>query len=796
MFQNILTITLRNLQRQFLYSFINIMGLAVGMACSLVIFLYVYGEWSHDRHIKNGERIYRVGISFFNMGEFAITSDLLGEYLPKQFDGIESFTRISNSPNEMVTVGNSTFTEQLFHTDSNYFKVFSRETIAGDITAALTKPSSLVLTEEMALKYFGTVDVIGRSIEIGKDRNPFQITAVIKDDERSSHIKAKLWATVVPDPNETPRWSSATSYNYFLLRENFTKEDLQLAIDRMLAKDVFPTIGRDMGNATFEEYINDPNAVKFHIMPLREIYLKSKVNFELSPGGNETNMLIFAIIATFILILAGVNFVNLSTARGTRRAKEVGIRKSLGTTKGKLILQFLFESIVVSVVSMILALGLAELFTFAFFWITGQSLNVNLWLNPSAILAVVIFTLLIGVLAGLYPAFYLTAFKPVKVLKGNLSASGSGTFRNGLVVFQFVISIGLIICTTIIVRQLSFMESKDLGFDQTNVITINRMQLLKNPFTFRDEVLNHPDVISASMHSGQPGSKRVISFSAFQTDTLQQPVSMFTFYGDENLQSVMGYQLIEGRWFNPDLESDRSAVILNESALKVLGIPTNAEGRMLNKEERVIGVVRDFHWESLRNNIGPVAFRYQDEKPAQMTLSQLSIKVRSSKAADVLEFCKAKWKDIRDDPMQYHFLDENFAALLVKESVFGKAVGFFTVLAIFISCLGLFGLSAYTTEQRTKEIGIRKALGATVSNIVVMLNMQFVKLVLIAMLVAVPLSYYAIGKWLDQFAYKIDFQFWMYFAGGILALLISSLTVAFHSLKASKINPAETLKWE
>ena len=300
------------------------------------------------------------------------------------------------------------------------------------------------------------------------------------------------------------------------------------------------------------------------------------------------------------------------------------------------------------------------------------------------------------------------------------------------------------------------------------------------------------------MHSGQPGSKYIISYSAYQTDTLQQPLSMFTYFGDENLQKVMGYHLLEGRWFDRDLASDSAAVILNESALETLGISNNPIGRVLSNEFRVIGVVSNFHWESLRNSIGPVSFRYAKEKPGTLkNFPQLGVKVREGKMATVLEFCKAKWKEqVSDDPMQFQFLDENFGALLLKEAVFGKAVGFFTVLAIFISCLGLFGLSAYTTEQRTKEIGIRKALGATVGNIILMLNKQFAMLVFIAAFIAIPLSYFAANEWLDQFAYKIDFAWWMYLAGGILALIVCALTVGFHSLKASKTNPAETLKCE
>lgn len=793
MFRNVLTITLRNLQRQFLYSFINIFGLAVGMACSLVIFLFVYGEWSHDRHIPNGDRIYRIGISFFNMGEFAIGSELIGEYLPQEFEGVAAFTRFENNPSETFSIGSQTFTETVFHADSSFFKVFSRESLSGDLASALDRPHSIVLTESMAYKFFNSLNVLGKSIEVGKEKAPHQVTAVVKDDHRNSHLKAKIWTSFSLDPNEKYVWSTASLYNYVLLHESFTKADLQKAIDQIVAHDIFPVA--NLGHKNIDDYLADSRSIKLHVTALHDIYLRSKVNFELTPGGNETNMIIFSIIAAFIVVLAAVNFINLSTARATRRAKEVGIRKSLGTSRGKLVLQFLFESVLISFIALIVALGLAELFTFTFFWITGQTLTIELW-SPTAMIIVIGLAFLLGIAAGLYPAFYLTQFKPVKVLKGNFAGAGSGGFRSGLVVFQFAISICLIISTTVILSQFRFMETKDLGFDQENVLTIANMQMMPSPFSFRNELLNHPDVISASMHAGEPGSKNVISYSAFQTDEMEQPLSMFTYFGDENLQKVMGFRLIEGRWFDASRASDSAAVILNEAAVRALGIKGKVIGTQLNKQVTVIGIVSDFHWETLRNDIGPVAFQYENEKPRRIyPLSQLGIKVRASKIAAVLELCRTKWKQrVPGEVMQFQFLDENFGALMIKEAVFGKAIGFFTVLAIFISCLGLFGLSAYTAEQRTKEIGIRKALGATVSTIILMLNKQFTVLVFIAMFIAIPVSYFGIRQWLDQFAYKIELEMWMYLAGGVAALVICLLTVAFHSFKASRTNPAETLK--
>jgi putative ABC transport system permease protein len=509
-------------------------------------------------------------------------------------------------------------------------------------------------------------------------------------------------------------------------------------------------------------------------------------------------MYIFGIIALFILTLAAVNFINLSTARATRRAKEVGIRKSLGTTRSRLITQFLLESIMISVFAMVIALGLAELFSFVFFWITGQQLALSLWANPLSILGVGIFTLGVGILAGIYPAFYLTSFQPVKVLKGNLQLSGSQTFRNSLVVFQFSISISLIICTTIIIRQLNFISDKDLGFDQENIITIDNLYSMgRSAITFREELVQHPDVLEASLHSGEPGSKAIMNFLVFKTSEMQNELTINGFFGDSHYLDVMGYKLLMGRNFNPDLASDTASVILNESAVNALNIQDNPLGAILNDDQKVIGVVRDFHWESLRNPIGPSVILFQNERKKEVRFSQLALKIKSSDVSGFLKVAENKWKQLKQDgPLQYHFMDENFGALLKKEEILGKAISFFTALAILISCLGLFGLAAYTTEQRTKEIGIRKVLGATVTNIVVMLNKQFTLLVIVSMLIAIPVSYYAADQWLAGFAYHTELSIWIFLGGGLSGLVISYTTVAFQSIKASQTNPAETLKCE
>ncbi len=797
MLRNFLVIALRNLRRQAMYSVINISGLAVGMACSLVIFLYVYGEWSHDRHFENGDRIYRIGVSFFNIGNFAKGPELLGNFLPNEFEGIEAFTRFQRRPETEIRVGGQLFKDLAYEVDSLFFTVFTYPFKLGDPRSAISGHSA-VLTESMALKYFQRTEVIGEVLEVGGDRTPYVITGVVEDDHRNSHLKASLWLTLNFDPGKQYYWSSAAFYNYVLLKENVGRPDLERALDRIVEKYVYPTTGVAMGKKSLEEYLSDPNAVRFHIHALRDIYLRSKLNLELSPGGNETNVIIFGVIALFILVLAAVNFVNLSTARAVRRAREVGVRKTLGTTRTRLIAQFLLESVVVCLFSMTAALALAELFTFAFFWITGQQLSISLWAGPWSVLGVLLFAVAVGIAAGVYPAFYLTSFDPVKVLKSGPSVQRSGSFRNALVVFQFAISITLIICTAVIVRQLNYMSEKDLGFDAKNTVTIDNVDLLGNnllPFT--NELRNRPDVVGASLHTGEPGSKAVMTFYTFQTTEMTNALTINTYFGDEHYLDVMGFQLLQGRNFQAGLASDTASVILNEAAIRELGIADNPIGAVLNTNQKVIGVVRDFHWESLRNDISPTAILVKNEYSSDRAFAQLAVRLESRSAASLLKSAGERWKQlVPEEPFTYHFLDDNFGQLLEKERVLGKAIGMFTVLAIAISCLGLFGLAAYTAEQRTREIGIRKALGATAADILLMLNKQFGVLVLLSILVAVPVSFVAAREWLSEFAYKTSLSPMLFVAGAASGAIISAVTVFFQSMKASQSNPAEILKTE
>jgi putative ABC transport system permease protein len=793
MLRNILMVAFRSLKRQFSYSIINIVGLAIGISCSLVIFLFVYGEWSYDKGFKNSDRTYRIGISFFNIGKFATGPEQLLNVLPKEFAGIETATRVRKERETLITVGATTYNEtNVFFTDTAYFKIFDYNFLSGDERNVLRGPNEAVVTQRVAKRFFGTADVIGKVLEVGKTKTAFAITGVVKNPDFNTHLKGEIWLSVQGQITGSAVWTSASFHNYVLLKKTTTQADLERALELVFDKHVFPESGQPMGFKSLEDYKKNDIAVKFYVHPLQDIYLKSKLNHEISAGGNESNIYIFSAVSFFILLLAAVNFVNLTTARASRRAKEVGIRKTMGSSRGRLITQFLTESVMTSGVAMVLALFLSQFFLLAFEYVTGSSLLDSIWTSPFTLLLFICFSIIVGILSGIYPAFYLTSFTPIKVLKGNLATIRGAGFRNYLVVFQFCISIILITSAAVVQEQLHFISTKDLGFDQQNVLTIDNVSKLKNSAqAYKEELAGQSGVINASFHTGEPGSKRIMSFSTYQAPGMEHPVSINTYFGDADFISLMGMKLLTGRMFDKNLASDTASIILNEAAVKALDLGEEPVGKVINEKQRVIGVVKDFHWESLRNSIAPIAIMIGKDQ------WELGFKLQPGAVPAFLKAAEGKWKQLApDETFKYHFVDDNFEEMVKKEEVFGKAINFFTALAIFISCIGLYGLSAYTTEQRTKEIGIRKVLGATSSSILFMLNKKSTLLVLIAILISVPFTIFIMQQWLEDFAYRIQLGMGVFLISVFSSLVIAWLTVSYHSLKASRTNPSDTLKYE
>lgn len=795
MLKNILTVAYRNLIRHLGYSLINIAGLAIAISCSLIIFLYVYGEWSYDKSFANGDRIYRIGVSFFNIGKFANGPERLLEVLPDQYAGIETATRITKDRDVIIHANGQEFREPFaYYTDSAFFKVFDFQFVQGDRETVLRAPGEIVVNESIAEKFFGTQDVLGQTIELGKDRVPYKISGVVRDFTFNTHVNSPIWISNHSVLTGEKVWSSAACYSYVLLKEGQAEADLLQAVDRMIATTVFEEFGRSMGIATLEDYRANDNAVKFYVHPLEEIYFKSKLNLELTPGGDESSVYVFGAIAFFILVLAAVNFVNLTTARAAHRAREVGIRKAMGTSRRRLIGQFLGESVLTSTIAMLFSLVLAELFLVAFESITGTALMGTIWKNPATVMMFFGFSVFVGLLSGVYPAFYLTSFKPVAVLKGNFAAAGGGTFRNILVVFQFTVSIVLIISSVVVQQQMHFMRTRDLGFNQENVLTIDNCDVLGDQaMAFKDELDKQAGVVGSSYHMGEPGSKRILSFYTYQTAAMDNRMTINTYFGDHDFIDVMGLRLIKGRTFDRNRASDSLAVVLNEAAVTALDLGDNPVGAVVNTNQTIIGVVSDFHWESLRSKIAPLAIILGKSDQN----AQLGFKLQPGTVGAFLKQAESKWKQLKpDEDFRYHFLDGNFGELLRKEASFSSSINIFTGLAILISCLGLFGLSAFTAEQRTREIGIRKVLGATATSIVVMLNRKFTVLVLLAVAISVPVSLFIAGRWLENFAYRIDIGAGMFVVSILVAMVLAWLTVSYHSIRASSVNPAETLKYE
>lgn len=795
MIRNFLVVAYRTMARQLSYSLINIVGLAIGIACSLVIFLFVYGEWSYNKGFANSERIYKVGVGFFNMGPFANGPEKLFDVLPREFEGIDAATRVRADYNVPFEVEGQQMREHLvFYTDSSFFKVFRYEFLAGDPSQALKAPNQAIVTESGAIKYFGNTDVVGKRIVAGsRKKKEFFISGVVRDIDFNATVKSPFFFSNEGMLESQTVWSSGSTFNFLLLKENVERKDLEAALDRVVENNVFPEHGKNIGATTLDDYLKSANAVKFYLHGLEEIYLKSKLSYEMVPGGDESNIYIFSAISLFILVLAGINFVNLTTARASRRAKEVGIRKTLGTSRNKLVLQFLSESVMISTLAMVGALIFAELFLVAFTYVTGTPLLATIWKNTPTVLLFVAFSIVVGVVSGLYPAFYLTSFNPVKVLKGNVSMQGGLSFRNILVVFQFTVSMVLIVCAVVVQKQLHFIQTKDLGFNPANILTIDQCYLMDagKAKAFKDQLDAHAGVAISAFYGGEPGSKNYMAYYSYQSAEVPDGLSINTYLGDPDYLDLMGMKLIQGRKLNRDLASDTSSIILNESAVAALGLPENPIGAVINKNEKVIGVVSDFHWESLHSSIAPSAIRLARGNHS------VGFKLEPGQVKDFLATAEKKWKEIMpNETFMYHFVDANFEKLLEKDRVFGKAINFFTLLAILISCLGLYGLSAYTAEQRTKEIGIRKVMGASSSQIVLMLNRKFTMLVSVSILVSLPLAAWLISRWLEAFAYKITPGAGVFILSVGIALLTAWATVSFHSVQASWVNPSEALKYE
>ena len=810
MLRNYLTVALRNLWKHKFYSIINILGLAIGLACFLFILLFIRDELSYDLYHEKADRIYRVnfdGHAFEQDLNFAVVGAPLGPTILEAYPEIEQQCRFRSYGSYAVRYEDQSYTEDaVIYADSTLFDVFSFELVKGDSEKALVEPNTIVITEEIAQKYFGDEDPMGKSLTLDND-DLCRVTGVMKAIPKNSHFNFDMFVSMATTgESRNNMWMSNNFQTYVVLQEGADADKVNAKFDQLVRDYVGPELEQFMGK-TIDDLMAAGNYINFSLFPMTKIHLYSDKQEELAATSDIKYIYIFAFIGIFILLLACINFMNLSTARSASRAKEVGMRKVVGAGRPQLIFQFLSESVVITFLGFLLAIvGLIVLLS-RFNVLAGKELSMAQINQPSLWAFMLFLVAFVGILAGSYPAFYLSAFKPIAVLKGRLvkRLGNQVSLRSVLVIFQFAITIGLIVGTMIISNQLSYIQNKKLGFDKEQILILKNFYTLGNNCQpFKDEVLKHPQVINASMSSSLPTPSSRNSSATFlgRTPDPAKTHVMQLFTVDHEYVPTMGMEIVEGRAFSRDFPSDSSAVILNQSAVEMYGlddplgqeISTFSGGTPENPEittTKVIGVVQNFHYESLRSKIGPLAIFLGPSR------GRLSIKMKGGDIPAFINDIQKKWTTMGPgQPFNYTFMDEEFSSVYEAEDRIGQIFSVFTFLAIFIACLGLFGLATFTAEQRTKEVGIRKVIGASIGRIFVLLTAEIMKWVLIANLIALPTAYYFMSQWLEGFAYPVDLNWMTFTLALVMSLLIALITVSYQALKTAWMKPVKSLRYE
>jgi len=787
MIKNYIKIAFRNIFRNKIFSIINVLGLAVGLAVSVIILVYIKHELSYDKFHDNYKNTYRMSISQAqgeNISLSAITSPAMGPETVEEMPEIKNFTRTSTQQSGTFKYNNESFeTGSSIYADSTFFDVFSFKILVGDSKKVLNAPNSIVISKSLSKKIFKKDNPIGQQLYYHSDI-VLTITGIFEDIPDNTHMNFNSvisFNTFSERPDFVNTWDGNFSYYTFVVLENSVNPD---NLEAKLV-DIF-----------YEKLNKKLELYGWKILPffepLEDLYLRSDSLYQIKTG-SEATVQVFIIIAVFLLLIAGINFMNLSTALIFKRVKEVAIRKVSGASKRKVVYQFLNESIIVSLFSLILALILIEIFLPGF----NQMFNKNLSLyNRSNIILIIAFpaiAILIGIISGAYPAIIISGFKAVNLFKGfKVKGNSKFSIQNILVIVQFVISTVLIISTTVIYFQINFLTNKDLGYNKENLVVVglyntksfNNCELLKERF------LENSNVINSTIASAYP--KNGLTSNGYKPEGYEQGVMFNALYVDCNYISTMGMEIVKGRDFNPEIPTDKEKLIVNETLAKEVGWD-DPIGKYIerNGKQEIIGVVKDFHFASLHDKIAPLVITMYPRK------SMIITKVKDENMQATLEYMEKQWIEITgDNSFNYFYLNESFENLYKADQNFGEIILSFSLLAIFIACLGLFGLTAFISMQRTKEIGIRKTLGASLLSINKLIIKEFIIIVLISLVFAWPIGYYAMNKWLQNYAYKIDLNIMYFILASVIAILVALLTLSYHSVKASKTNPIDSLKYE
>jgi putative ABC transport system permease protein len=821
MIKNYFTIAIRNLKKHRFYTFINVAGLATGVAACMIIVLFVLSELSFDKHHEKANRIYRVN-SEIKFGEthykLAQCSAPLVNDMLQEFPEVEAGVRFRSRGSYLVKKNDAAENikeENVIWTDSSFFQVFTVPLLQGNANKALSEPKTVCISKKVSDKFFPNNDALGQTLILDNNYT-VKITGVFDNMPESSHFNFDILISLTDmDEAQSPSHLSNNFNTYLLLHEGSDAVALESKFPAFVKKYVGPQAALAVGEGfSMEKFIASGNKFEYTLIPLLDIHLHSDLGGDFAGNGNITYVYLFSAIALFILVIACINFMNLSTARSSNRAKEVGVRKVMGSLRPHLVGQFLSESVLISLFSFLLALMIAYISLPVFNMLSQKNLSLP-WSSPLFYGILLTAAFAIGLLAGLYPSFFLSAFKPINVLKGNLSLGmKSGAVRSSLVVFQFVISIFLIIGTLTIYRQLNYIQNKKIGFEKDQVIVIHDVYALnKTAQAFKEDVLKNSSIESGTLSGFLP----VRSASSWRNDNTYWPegvpltdetmIGLQTWSVDYDYIKTLGIKLKEGRFLSPDFLSDSTALVINESAAKRFGFMPNPIGKKIVgytdnlpngapdpaslRGRTVVGVVEDFHFESLKENITPLAFFLEKN------YGSAAFRFQAKHTQDVIQSIEASWKKLAPtQPFSYSFLDEDFASMYKNEQRLGETFGVFAALAIIIACLGLFALTAFTAEQRTKEIGIRKVLGASVSSIVLLLSKEFGKLIFIAFVLAAPLAWYAIQWWLKDYTYKVEIGVLVYVFAGVFAFMVAWLTMGYQSIKAARSNPVKSLRSE
>jgi putative ABC transport system permease protein len=804
MIRNYFKIAIRTLLKYKGYAMINVFGLAIGIASAVLIMLFVQNELSYDDHHVKADRIYRIGLKGKIKNDemaLAVSTSPMASTLKDEYPVVEDATRLQPRQRAILKVSERKFVEKnLFYADSTIFNIFTIPFVKGNPEEALTEPNKAVITESTAKKLFGNQNPIGKVIDWVNEGTKLEVTGVIKDCPETSHFHYNVFVSFVGTQRANSQiWLSNNIYTYVLLQNGSQPQDLSKHFPEVIRKYVGPDIKNFLG-VNLDKFEESGNSYGYFLQPITRIHLHSNLDSEIEANGNINNVYFFSVIAVFLILIAAINFMNLSTAKSANRSKEVGIRKVTGARKKQLVFQFLAEAFVISFIALIVAVVFIEIALPHFNNLAQKNLDLNYFSNPIFLVVLILIGVIVGILSGSYPAFYLSSFSPTSVLKGKLQGGAKrSTFRGILVVFQFIITIILFISTIVVSQQMNYVRTKDLGFNKEQVVVLHRANALGNQKdAFRQELLKNPNIQSVSYSRGVPGEMGGSTALYPEGSNPDESVQMNFSTSDNYFDDTYDIEMDEGRYFSEDYSTDSAGVILNQVAAKKLGMedPVGKKLYLVQPDQdiefKILGVVKNFNFVSLHNEIRPLFILYD-----RTYTPELSIKLNTKDVESTLSFVRTKWNTfVKTQPLNYSFLDNTWEEKYRNEQRAGTIFKIFSLLAIFIACLGLLGLASFMAEQRTKEIGVRKVFGASVPNLMKLLSKEIVILIGVSTIIAWPIAYYLMNNWLQDFAFRINLGITAFILASVLAFVVALSTISFRAYQAATTNPAQSLRDE